>query len=137
MPISAQKINPLDLQPRKAIGVSLPFSGAAVFNSTFQTKDAIKTNLINFLLTETGERYFNPFFGTGLRKQLFENITQEKVQFLSETISEGIRFNFPRIVINNLEVEGIPDTNTILFTLKYSIRDTNITDQQITIALEQ
>jgi phage baseplate assembly protein W len=137
MPIQAQKINPLDLQPRKAVGISLPFSAASVFNSTFETKDAVKTNLINYLLTETGERYFNPFFGTGLRKQLFENINQEKVEFLYDTLSEGIRLNFPRIVINNLQVEGIPDTNTILFTLKYSIRDTNITDQQITIALEQ
>lgn len=137
MPIQAQKINPLDLQPRKAIGISLPFSGTAVFNSTYQTKDTVKTNLINFLLTETGERYFNPFFGTGLRKQLFENITEEKTQFLLDSIRESIRLNFSRIVINTLELEPFPDTNTLVLTLKYSIRDTNITDQQITIALEQ
>ena len=51
MAFEAKKINPLDLQPRKAIGVSLPFTGLGVFNSTFATKDAIKNNLINFFLT--------------------------------------------------------------------------------------
>ena len=43
MAFNVRKIDPIDLQPRKAVGVSLPFSGKAVFNSTFQTKDAIKT----------------------------------------------------------------------------------------------
>jgi len=47
MGYDVKRIDPLDLQPRKAIGVSLPFSGKAVFNSTYQSKDAIKANLIN------------------------------------------------------------------------------------------
>ena len=53
MAFNIRKIDPIDLQPRKAVGVSLPFSGKAVFNSTFQTKDAIKTNLINYFLTNS------------------------------------------------------------------------------------
>ena len=51
MALDIRKINPLDRQPRKAIGVDLPFSGDGVFNSTYQSKDALKVNLINFLLT--------------------------------------------------------------------------------------
>ena len=51
MAFNSRRINPLDLQPRKAIGVSLPFSGKAVFNPTYVTKDAIKNNLINYFLT--------------------------------------------------------------------------------------
>ena len=47
MAFNVKRIDPLDLQPRKAIGVSLPFSAPAVFKSTYQSKDAIKTNLIN------------------------------------------------------------------------------------------
>ena len=76
MAFEAKKINPLDRQPRKAIGVSLPFTGLGVFNSTFATKDAIKNNLINFFLTGKGERFLNPTFGTGLRNLLFENINK-------------------------------------------------------------
>ena len=50
MAIEFKKIMPIDLEPRKAVGLDLPFSGNAVFNSTFQTKDAIKANLINYFL---------------------------------------------------------------------------------------
>ena len=74
MAISTKKINPLDRQPRKAVGIDIPFSAPAVFNSTFQTKDALKVNLINFLLTNRGERPLNPNFGGGIREMLFENI---------------------------------------------------------------
>ena len=66
MAYKVEKIDPLDLQPRKAIGVSLPFSARGVFNSTYQSKDAIKSNLINFLLTGNQERFLNPNFGAGL-----------------------------------------------------------------------
>ena len=72
MPFEVKKIDPLDLQPRKAVGVSLPFSGKAVFNQTFETKEAIKNNLIHFFLTGIGERFMNPTFGSGLRPLLFE-----------------------------------------------------------------
>ena len=41
-------INPDDLNPNIAIGVSLPFSGPAVFSSTFTTQESIKNNLIHF-----------------------------------------------------------------------------------------
>ena len=50
MAFDAKRINPIDLQPRVAVGVDIPFSGKGVFNSTFQTVDAVKANLINYLL---------------------------------------------------------------------------------------
>jgi len=41
---------PIDTKAGRAVGVSIPFSAPWVFTSTFQTKDAIRTNLVNFLL---------------------------------------------------------------------------------------
>ena len=137
MAFEIRKIDPLDLQPRKAVGVSLPFSDTAVFNSTFETKQAIKFNLINYLLTDSGERYFNPFFGLNLRRQLFENITEEKLQYLSDLIAQGVKANFPRLIITELRLESNPDFNSILVILKYSISETNITDEQVVISIEQ
>jgi len=46
------RVNPLDLQKNIAIGVSLPFDKP--FTSTYTTKDQIKSNLVNLLLTDTG-----------------------------------------------------------------------------------
>jgi hypothetical protein len=48
MAFNPQQIAPIDLNPNLAVGVNLPFKGSAVFISNYQTKDAIKNNLINF-----------------------------------------------------------------------------------------
>jgi hypothetical protein len=60
-------IEPIDLQPRVAIGISLPFNGPTGFNGTYTTADQLKTNILSFLLTNRGERLFQPTFGANLR----------------------------------------------------------------------
>jgi|TARA_S200002703_G_scaffold69897_1_gene60582 phage baseplate assembly protein W len=129
MALELKKINPLDRQPRKAVGVDLPFSGNAVFNSTFQTKDALKVNLINYLLTNKGERPLNPSFGAGIRELLFENINQEELEDIKENISTNITRFFPTIKPTRIEVTSNPDTNIINFFLRYAIADQNIEDE--------
>ncbi len=135
MSYNVKRINPLDLQPRKAIGVALPFSGPAVFTSTYLSKDAIKTNLINLLLTGTGERYFNPSLGSGLRSFIFENINEASLLRIKSEIRESIEVYFPTLRIQNLELKSEPDTNSVILFLKYTIIDTDIEDE-ITINVE-
>jgi hypothetical protein len=73
MPIpQVVRIDPRDLDKNKAIGISIPFNAGGVFNQTFSTKDQVRSNLINFLLTYKGERILNPEFGADLPKLLFE-----------------------------------------------------------------
>lgn len=129
MAFNIQRINPLDLQPRKAVGVALPFQGRAVFNSTYTSKDATKANLINFFLTGKNERVFNVDFGAGLRNELFENITPEKVEQLRLNIVENLKIYFPRVIINRLELTATPDQHSINFALNYSVAQTNIQDE--------
>ena len=136
MAFNVRRINPLDLQPRKAVGVALPFQGRAVFNSTFTTKDATKSNLINFFLTGKNERVFNVDFGAGLRNFLFEAITEDKIEEVTEHTKNALRLYFPQVQVNSLEIQAEPDQNSISFELKYSIKETNITDE-ITINFEQ
>ncbi len=136
MAFEVQRINPLDLQPRKAVGVSLPFSSNSVFNSTYTTKDALKTNLINFFLTGKGERFLNPNFGAGLRALLFDQMTEDKKEEILYVIRTGLSQWFPSLVINSLEVQNSPDTHTVLVALNYSVSQTNITDE-LAINFEQ
>lgn len=130
------KIDPLDLQPRKAIGVNLPFTGKAVFNSTYTSKEAIKANLLNFFLTGVGERYLNPGFGSSLRNLLFENIDQTRLQAIRSNIENQLELYFPRIIPTEVDLIGNPDENLVSFVLKYQVRDTNI-DDDILINIEQ
>jgi hypothetical protein len=131
MAFNVRKIDPIDLQPRKAVGVSLPFSGKAVFNSTFQTKDAIKTNLINYFLTSRGERYLNPDFGNQLQTLLFDNLTEDKVEQIDALIKEDLRIFFPKVQPVEVKTVGDADNNTVQFSLKYKINNTNIEDEVV------
>ena len=136
MAIQVQKINPLDLRESVGIGVSLPFTGKAVFNTTYTTREATKTNLINYFLTDKGERYFAPSFGSNIRKLLFDNINENKIEQVKYTITQEMQLYFPRVVITVFEVTGTPDLNTIRVYLKYSIDYTNIEDE-ILIDIQQ
>ena len=136
MAFNVKRIDPLDLQPRKAIGVSLPFSGKAVFNSTYQSKDAIKANLINLLLTGTGERYLNPTLGAGLRGYPFENITEASLRRVKSEVISIVELYFPRILLREVEVTSDPDSNSIIFYIRYQVSETDIEDE-ISINIEQ
>jgi phage baseplate assembly protein W len=136
MAYKIQRINPLDLQPRKAVGVALPFEGRAVFNSTYTSKDATRSNLINFFLTGKNERILNTDFGAGIRSLLFENITRDMIDEATELINQSLETYFPQVAVNDLQLLAYPDQNTITFSLKYSVRETNITDE-VVINFEQ
>lgn len=136
MAYDVKHIDPLDLTPSISVGVSIPFSAGAVFNRTYETKDAIKANLINFFLTNKGERYLNPDFGSNLRSLLFENITNDSLEGVKEVIADAVKDYFPRVSPTQIEVSGDPDTHTVRFYMKYRIIDSNIEDQ-VTVDVEQ
>ena len=129
MAFNVQKINPLDLQPRKAVGVGLPFSSNSVFNSTYSTQDALKANLVNHFLTEKGERYLNPSLGAGLRRLLFDQITEDKKGEIDAVIRTEISTWFPSVQVNDVRISNSPDTNTVTVYIKYSFVQTNIQDE--------
>jgi phage baseplate assembly protein W len=117
-----QQINPLDLTPSVGVGVALPFNGPGVFNTNYTTKDQTKSNLINLVLTEPGERVYKPFFGVGLNSLLFEqNISkkdlQEKIQ---QAVSQDARLN--QITIQDIIIDQDINTNTIRVTIEYISR---------------
>lgn len=131
MAFDVQQINPLDLQPRKAVGVGLPFSSNAVFNSTYTTKDAIKANLINYFLTEKGERFLNPALGAGLRALLFDQMTEDKKEEINYVVRQGVSEWFPTVNIQNLSTVYSEDTNTVTVSMNYNVTNTNIQDQLV------
>jgi len=128
MAYGAKKIFPIDKKPRVAIGVSIPFNQPGVFSSTYLTQDAIKTNLINYFLTNTGERYMNPLFGGNLRAFIFQQITSGNIDFLKEDIQSKINLYFPSVIVDNLSILQDNDNNAITVQLNYSIVDTGIND---------
>jgi phage baseplate assembly protein W len=128
MAFEVQQIYPIDFKKGVAIGIDIPFSVPGVFKSNYTTKEAIKNNLINYFLTNPGERPLNPIFGGGLRNFIFEQITTDNLNFLEERISNNLEEYFSNISIIELEIKREDDFNTINVILTYNVINTNITD---------
>ncbi len=123
------RVNPLDLQKNIVIGVSLPFNAAGVFNKTYSTKDQIKSNLINLLLTDKGERIMNPEFGADVRRSLFDNITESNNESLRLKIIDAINIFIPEIELGSVDIVPDFDYNTLNITINYRLIISNTPDQ--------
>lgn len=129
---------PIDYNYRKAVGFSLPMDGNAVFRPTYTTRDQIKSNLINYMLTNKGERVFNPNFGSNLRALLFEQIDDGDLDDLLEVINMNVSTEFPMITINEISFgkeNELKDKNEINFTMTYQVDILGI-DDEIQILLQ-
>jgi phage baseplate assembly protein W len=127
------RIDPRDLDKNKAIGVSIPFNAGNVFNQTYSTKDQIKSNLINLLLTYKGERVLNPEFGADLPRLLFEPLTGDLYSKIQNQIFSNVSLYIPEITILNIEITPDINYNTISIKLDYKL---NISGQQDNIIIE-
>jgi phage baseplate assembly protein W len=134
MPIpQTTRVNPLDLQGNIAMGVSLPFDGpAGPFNSTFSTADQIKSNLINLLLTNKGERLYNPEFGANLKTVLFDGITDDLTPIIQNLIHSNVNIFVPEVEIVDILVNSDRNTNSVSVTINYRLIISG-TSQQITV----
>lgn len=135
MAYNPRNINPIDLRPSTAVGVSIPFSAPQAFISTYTTQDQLKYNIINLLLTDKRERLFTPEFGAGIASQVFEQITPESLATLEAIVKSSIEFEFPNVRVTEAIATPIYDENTVNVSVKYAITNTGQRDQ-ITLNLE-
>ena len=129
MAVGAVRKFPNDTRQLVGIGVDIPFSSGGVFTPNYTTKEAIKNNIINYFLTNPGERPANPLFGGGLRNFIFEQISFENLDFLKEDINTKLQQFFPDVVINEVEVVGNEDQNEVVVNLQYAVSNTGIEDE--------
>jgi phage baseplate assembly protein W len=128
--IRSTRIDPRDFQINTAVGVGLPFNAPGVFNSIYSTKEQIKFNLINLILTSKGERIENPNFGTTLRNQLFGQMTEETLLVVKDDIVDTVSLYIPEVSIQDVEliIEPNETSNTLLVKITYSILISGETD---------
>ena len=119
---------PIDLTPSVAVGFGFPLNGDAVFVPTYNTRDQIKANMVNYLLTNKGERIFKPRFGADLRNLLFDNILDITTDDLQSTIQNELSVYFPNVEVKEIQFNNQPDNNAVNFTLTYQIVNFGIED---------
>ena len=115
-------LNPQDVGQKRGIGISVLLNnGNNVFNQTFTTKDQVKSNLINYILTNKGERLFNPTFGGDLRASLFN--PDSSFDGIAASLEQEIYAYVPNIIIHNIAVKKFSDENIVNIVLDYSINN--------------
>ena len=121
-----RRINPLDINQDVTIGVRFPLDDVNMFKGTQTFKEQVKSNLINLLLTEQGDRVNEPNFGVGLKRLLFEqNINKEN---LEEKINFQIGFYIPEITLMSVSVGSIDDEDKVYLTISYRFNLDGTTD---------
>jgi len=125
----ASRINPIDQDVNSKVGISLPFNGSAVFNSTITSSQQLKSNLLNLLLTEKGEKLFDVEFGVGLRRLLFENVTD--TEFIKQLVVKEIEKYLPTLIIQEFRVD-LQESNQIDIYLKYA-SETDLRSDDMTL----
>jgi phage baseplate assembly protein W len=90
----------------KSYNIKFPLSDDTEANKLFSmcsiSKDAYGSDLMLLLLTDKGERYYQPDYGTNLNKFLFEpndKITQEDIV---SDIKRTVSIYIPSLTINNV-----------------------------------
>ena len=129
MAVGVRKRFPNDIRQRVGIGVDIPFNAGGVFTPNYETKKAIRNNLINFFLTNPGERPANPSFGGGLRNFIFEQLAEDNVEFLKEDIENKLQTEFPDVVVGEVNIISNQDQNEIIVNITYAVANTGIEDE--------
>jgi phage baseplate assembly protein W len=129
MAYNAQQIPVLDLKPGRAIGVALPFNGPACFKSTYTTSEAVKANLIDWFLTNQGERPLNPNYGGNLRQYIFDQISQGTLTDIENDVRAQLARVFPTVNVQQLNVLSQPDYNIITVQIYYNVINTTISGE--------
>ena len=104
-------------------GIVFPLMDEGTFTQSFTLKDKVKTNILNVLLTEPGERIFKPNFGVGLRNYIFENVPNRDE--LEERIKIQTERYIPQIEIEDVAVYKGRDSHNLNIEITYNVIPTN------------
>lgn len=117
------------------LGVVLPIrlGSNGYFNNTTKIDEQVRANLTNLLLTQKGERLFQPDFGCDLPSTLFEQISDDAIAEANAAVATAVQIWMPFVRINDIAARRDSE-HTLILKITYTILTANITDS-ITLVL--
>ena len=82
---------------------------------------AIIRSVRNLVETIPTERFFDSNLGTNIRELLFENMTASSVMIIEDMVRNTVRNYEPRVGDIGVEVDAIPDSNTLNVKVLFEI----------------
>ena len=91
------------------VGIDLPIRRDDIkdgwFASTTTTMEAVKNNIRNLLNTNQGERLMQPTLGLNLKRMLFEQIDEESIIGIQDSILDSFNFWLPFVQVKDIQIE--------------------------------
>jgi uncharacterized protein len=97
-----------------------PISGDLALRTN---EEAIKESLKNLILTNRGERLFQPNIGSDVMASLFENATPVTLKILEERVRDVINNFEPRVSIIDVDVTSLYDDNRVQVTIYFYVKN--------------
>ena len=127
-----------DLNEDTFIGLELPLTHTqnGFFNRTKTALEQTKSNIINLLLTNKGERLGNPTFGTNLRSLVFTQENTDLESRVEEEIRAAMGEFLPFVSITNIET-NFSDRNmsTAIVSLRFALNIDLTAEEDLTLDL--
>lgn len=119
----------------KSYSIKFPITDDTVLNNFFKmnylTKDAYSSSLLLLLLTEKGERYYDPEYGTNLLYYLFENDKNLVQNDIVNDIKQSVSRYIPNMQIENIVFNynnNDNDDNQVNIYIQFSYTEENFTE---------
>ena len=131
-----------DVDSRVSVGLDLPIArqpgdNQGYFATTKTTMDAVKNDIKLLLMTQRGERLFQPFLGMDIRRFLFEQITDDTGIEIENDIVDTFQTWLPFVELQDIRIDlGDQDRNTIKINVTFNIRNAPTELQSVGVVLE-
>ena len=84
-------------------------------------EEAVKESIKNLILTDRGERLFQPDIGADVRKMLFENIDNAAIELIKDLVKNTIRNYEPRANLIGVDVLTSIDSLKVDIVITFNI----------------
>ena len=117
------------MSSKHGISVKLPLtynSSDGPYTLNKKTKEAVRQNFKNLVLTAPGERVMDPQFGVGLRNFLFEQMNDPLFSRISERIRTQVQAYMPFVFVEHITFDSMETKegigpNELQVTIQYNI----------------
>ena len=120
--------------PDYSVIFPLQTSGENIGYKTISKKnleDLATFNLKNIILTDPGERIMQPLFGVGIKKYLFEQMTERRQLGIENNIRSQVERYAPYIDIILIDI-AVEDNN-LNITIKYEVTTAEIAGELVLV----
>ena len=101
-----------------------------------KNENAIARSIRNIVMTVPGERFFQPNFGSGINRVLFNNIDEITASLIKDQIRESIKNYEPRVKLRSVVVSPNFDNNAFDTVITYDIIGADVPPQELQFALQ-